>query len=181
MGKVFSEEDRVINFDSSDTSKPVNIDGEVEGSTSKHGKISLNYISRSIVSVVKDHKEKLGSLNKLRLKSYVQIISELGKRNPNQVLEDKISDLSDEIIKLSKSNPILDGLLEVVKLKRGTDTDGNLNAGISRYQSLQVIYLIMKIYSIDVNLGNLVITKIMRYALSIETEYFNTPMYLRVI
>jgi hypothetical protein len=181
MDKVFSEKDRVINFDSSDTSKPVNIDGEVEGSTSKHGKISLNYISRSIVSVVKDNKQKLASIGKLSLKSYVQIKSELSKRNPNQALEDKIRNLSDEIIKLSKSNPTLNGLLDVVKLTRGTDTDGNLNAGISRYQSLQVIYLIMKIYSIDVNLGNLVITKIMRYALSIETEYFNTPMYLRVI
>jgi len=181
MNEIVDEKDRVINFDSSDTSKSVNIDGEVEGSASKHGKISLNYISRSIVGVVKDNKQKLGSLNNLRLKSYVQIKSELSKRNPNQALEDKIRDLSDEIIKLSKSNSTLNGLLDVARLTRGTDTDGNINAGISRYQSLQVIYLIMKIYSIDVKLGNLVITKIMRYALSIETEFFNTPMYLRVI
>jgi hypothetical protein len=179
MDRIFDEKDRVINFDSSDTSKSVNIDGEVEGSTSKHGKISLNYINRSITSTFK---KKIQSMGVLNIKTYAEIKSDLSKeRDPNQVLQDKIRNISDEIIELSNSNPTLNGLLSIVKVTRGTDTNGNINAGISRYQSLQTIYLIMKAYSIDVKLGNLIITKIMRYALSIETEFFNTPMYLRVI
>jgi hypothetical protein len=121
----------------------------------------------------------MGSLN---VKTYAEIKSDLSKeKDPNKALQGKIKDISDEIIKLSKSNPTLEALLSIVKVTRGTDTDGNINAGISRYQSLQVIYLIMKAYSIDVKFGNRIITKIMRYALSIETEFFNTPMYLRVI
>jgi hypothetical protein len=122
----------------------------------------------------------MGALN---VKTYAEIKSDLSKqKDPNQVLQGKIKDISNEIIKLSNSNPTLKGLLSVVKISRGgTDTNGNINAGISRYQSLQVIYLIMKAYSIDAKFGNLIITKIMRYALSIETEFFNTPMYLRVI
>ena len=118
----------------------------------------------------------------LNIKTYAEIKSDLSKeRDPNQVLQGKIKNISDEIIELSNSNPTLKGLLSIVKVTRGTDTNGNINAGISRYQSLQTIYLIMKAYSIDVKLGNLIITKIIRYALSIETEFFNTPMYLRVI
>jgi len=179
MGEIFDEKDRVINFDSSDTSKSVNIDGEVEGSSSKHGKISLNYINRSITSTFKKKNQSMGVLN---IKTYAEIKSDLSKeRDPNQVLQGKIKNISDEIIELSNSNPTLKGLLSIVKVTRGTDTNGNINAGISRYQSLQTIYLIMKAYSIDVKLGNLIITKIIRYALSIETEFFNTPMYLRVI
>ena len=34
-------------------------DGEVEGSSSKHGKISLNYINRSISSVFKKKNESI--------------------------------------------------------------------------------------------------------------------------
>ena len=180
MNKIIDERDRVINFDSSDTSKPVNIDGEVEGSSSKHGKISLNYINRNISNIFKDRNESMGDLN---IKTHAEIKSDLSKeRDPNQVLQDKIRDISDEIIKLSNSNPTLKGLLSVVKVsKNGTDTNGNINAGISRYQSLQVIYLIMKAYSVDAEFGNQIITKIMRYALSVQTDFFNTPMYLRVI
>ena len=180
MDEIVDERDRVINFDSSDTSKPVNIDGEVEGSSSKHGKISLNYISRSISSVFENKNVSMGGLN---IKTHAEIKSDLSKqRDPNQTLQDEIRKISDDIIKLSNSNPTLKGLLSIVKVsKNGTDTNGNINAGISRYQSLQVIYLIMKAYSIDVNLGDLIMTKIMRYALSIETEFFSTPMYLRVI
>jgi hypothetical protein len=180
MDEIVDKRDRVINFDSSDTSKSVNIDGEVEGSSSKHGKISLNYISRSIVSA---YENKNVSMVGLGIKTYAEIESDLSKeRDPNQKLQDEIRKISDDIINLSNSNSTLKGLLSIVKVaKNGTDTNGNINAGISRYQSLQVIYLIMKAYSIDINFGDLIITKIMRYALSIETEYFNTPMYLRVI
>jgi hypothetical protein len=122
----------------------------------------------------------MGGIN---IKTHAEIKSNLSKqRDPNQKLQDEIRKISDDIIKLSNSNPTLNGLLSIVKVsKGGTDTNGNINAGISRYQSLQVIYSIMKAYSIDVETGNKIMTKIMRYALSIETEYFNTPMYLRVI
>lgn len=182
MDEIIDERDRVINFDSSDTSKPVNIDGEVEGSSSKHGKISYNYINRSITKVIQKNSKELAGLRRFRLKTHLEIKSEISKRkDPNQSLQDMIKNISDDIINLSKTTPSLEQLLNVVRVTRGTETDGNINAGISRYQSLQVIYLIMKVYSISPKLGNQIITKIFRYALSIETDYFNTPMYLRVI
>jgi hypothetical protein len=182
MDEIIDDRDRVINFDSSNTSKPVNIDGEVEGSSSKHGKISYNYINRCITNVIKKNSKELSGLRRFRLKTHMEIRSEISRsKDPNEYLQNQIKNISDEIIKLSKTNPSLQQLLSVVRVTTGTETDGNINAGISRYQSLQVIYLIMKVYSINQKLGNQIITKIFRYALSIETDYFNTPMYLRVI
>jgi hypothetical protein len=112
LDEIIDERDRVINFDSSDTSKPVNIDGEVEGSSSKHGKISLNYIVRSISSVLKGKIRSMGGIN---IKTHAEIKSNLSKqRDPNQKLQDEIKNISDEIIKLSNSNPTLNGLLSIV-------------------------------------------------------------------
>ena len=38
-----------------------------------------------------------------------------------------------------------------------------------------------EIYNQDQSIANNIITKIMRYALSIQTDKFDTPRYLRVI
>ena len=73
---------------------------------------------------------------------------------------------------------------KIVKVKpilRGSDITGNEGKLISRIQSLQIIQALNEIYRHDRRDANEVITKIMRYALSIQTDKFDTPRYLRVI
>lgn len=175
-GKVIDERDRVINFDSSDTSKNINIDGEVEGSTSKHGKISFPWLSKIIGGVQNKNKKEL--IGEIILNTFSELKSLTKRSDGEEVLQRMIREISENIKSLSRENDIP---LSVVKVSKGTDTTKDVNSAISRLQSLQVIYAIMQIYAQKPELGNLIITKILRYALSIETDFFNSPMYLRVI
>ena len=72
-------------------------------------------------------------------------------------------------------------MIVVTPIKRGSDTDGNENKLISRLQSLQIVLALLQLYFINSEVADLVITKIMRYALSIQNDKFDTPRYLRVI
>jgi hypothetical protein len=147
--------DRVMNFDSSSVTRGYNIDGEVEGSSSRQGKLSFDAIKRI-----------LGNPETL------QTSKELRKLNIDE-LEQMVIDLSEEI---KKSN-----MVKVVPMNRGENIKGNQNRLVCRIQSLQVILSFIKIYDIEPSKANEIITKLMRYALSIQTDKFDTPRYLRII
>jgi hypothetical protein len=66
-------------------------------------------------------------------------------------------------------------------MNRGENIKGNQNRLVCRIQSLQVILSFIKIYDIEPSKANEIITKLMRYALSIQTDKFDTPRYLRII
>lgn len=157
---------RVINFDSSDTSKLLNIDGEVEGSSSKHGKISFGWIKKILSSSC----EKLNIDN---IQEYVYF-----KNSNIEELRDLTLDLINKIELIKKGNP--DKNINIREI-RGTDISNSKYRLISRIQSLQVIYTILQISLVDNDESNAIITKILRYALSIQTDFFDTPRYLRVI
>ncbi len=84
---------RVINFDSSDTSKLLNIDGEIEGSSSKHGKISFGWIKKILSSSC----EKLNIDN---IQEYVYF-----KNSNIEELRDLTLDLINKIELIKKGNP----------------------------------------------------------------------------
>lgn len=159
--KNVDTKDRKINFDSSDTGKKINIDGEVEGSASRHGKISFEALKRIIKT----------SGMEFNLEEYKDL-AKLTKPELNV----KLKELINKSISLSKL-PMID----VRPITRGTDTRTSENRMISRIQSLQVTQAILDISLKDTNLANDIITKIMRYALSIQTDKFDTPRYFRVI
>ena len=69
----------------------------------------------------------------------------------------------------------------VKEMTRGRDISGNEGKLMSRIQSLQIIQALNEIYRNSRRDDNEVMTKIMRYALSIQTDKFDTPRYLRVI
>jgi hypothetical protein len=152
--------DRTINFDSSDTSKYTNIDGEVEGSTSRHGKIALEHIVRLIT--------------KNKRLSQIQSVNELKKLNIEE-LDAKLKILID-YIKKNGGN-----LVEFNKSNRGSKIENNEKKLISKIQSLQVIKTLLDIYLKDNESANFVMTEIMQFALSVKTDYYGTPRYLRVI
>lgn len=148
--------DRLINFDSSNSAKKQDVDGEVEGSSSRHGKISFSSIKRII-----------GSSN-------IQSSLELKKLDIEE-LKAMVIDLTN-VIKSKKSQVNL-----IIRDIKGSDISSNEGKLISRIQSLQIVLSIIEVYTSSKDDANIIITKIMRYALSIQTDKFNTPRYLRVI
>jgi len=151
---------RVMNFDSSNTSLKTNIDGEVEGSASRgHGKVSLNVIQHFIDSNCDER-----GINKEGLK--IPKSEELRQKTLEE-LKSICIEKFDEI----KIEPKL----------RGLEISNNLGKLISKVQSLYVTSILKSIHSVDSDLCNKIITDMFRYALSIKTHKFDTPMYLRVI
>lgn len=146
-----------MNFDSSDTSKKIDIDGEVDGSASRHGKVNFNYIK----SVFSKKISKLEPKDVLYKKTEHDIDIELSE------IYSKIKSL---IKKSNKSSSNMRG--------RKLDT---INKKISKLQSLQVVYYILKLNSINPLEANRAVTDIFKYALSIQSNKFITPRYLRVI
>jgi len=152
--------DRTINFDSSDTSKYTEIDGEVDGSTSRHGKISLEQIIR----IIRKNKQ----LNK------IESVNDLKKLTIGE-LDEKLMKLFEELDSKS-GNKIQYNLSD-----RGSKIEGSEKKIISKIQSLQVLKTFFDIYSKDEKIANIIMTDIMKFALSIQVDYFLTPYYLRVI
>ena len=157
---------RIINFDSSNTNLNQNIDGEIEGTSSRHGKISFNQIKRIFNSVQVDFKIQ-----------DIQTHSELRLFNIKQ-----LNDIVNYLITISNNMKKYFGdMLVIEPISRGTDIRMSENRLISRIQSMQVVIAFMQLYLKDKDLANMVITKMLRYALSIETDFFRTPMYYRII
>jgi len=170
--KDVDHKSRVLNLDSSDSSKKQDIDGEVEGSSSRHGKISFTAMKRIIDSV----RDKFSFQE-------IQLTSQLSDLNVTE-LERIASDLKEKV-----DNITPDSLLLHTSSPRSSDISGNKNKLISKIQSLQIVLAISQIHSQESKkdeqkkhlISNNIITRIMRYALSIQTDKFDTPRYLRVI
>ena len=160
--------DRNINFDSSDTSKGQNIDGEVEGSSSRHGKVSFKAIKRILDSKI----EAGAKIQKL------QTYQELSLLNIDQ-LKSLVRSLISTINTLRKQTE--GDLIKVQPITRGSDISSNEKKLISRIQSLQVVLAIIQLHEISHRDSHDAVTKILRYALSIQTDKFDTPRYLRVV
>ena len=166
---------RKLGIDSSNTSNKLNVDGEVEGTYSRHGKISFNSMSNII-----DKYRSVSSLQNL-------IKGEQVLNRYSELEELTVKELRKQIIQL---NSILNTLehknLINVSYIGGRDISKSgehqkKNKLISKLQSLQIVYAIAQIYIYDKDIAKQVVTKIMRYALSIETSKFITPRYIRII
>lgn len=165
--------DRKINFDSSDTSKNVNVDGEIEGSTSRHGKISFNSIKRILDSSGIKGLYRLQTHEELRQLTVDQLKAMV------QSLVKKCKDWKPELEKKSHKDKVI--TVDVSPVLRGRDISNSENKLISRIQSLQILLCIMQIHLKNEEMAQKIITKILRYALSIQTDRFDTPRYLRII
>ena len=160
--KLSTKIDRIMNFDSSNTTNKNNIDGEVEGSTSRHGKISLKAI-RKIINSTSDVCPTIPEIDD----------ASILKKFTIEELEKKCENLNSEFKKRPK----------VIKYdnKRGTNIKGHEGRLISRIQSLQVVLALNEIFRSNPETANEVVTAIMLYALSIKTDKFVSPRYLRIL
>ena len=103
--------------------------------------------------------------------------------NASELKKKSIEELEENyrILILSIRQEDIKNMVLIKELKRGSDISGNEGKLMSRIQSLEVIRALNQIYQKDKNISNKVITNIMRYALSIQTDKFQTPRYLRII
>jgi len=168
-------DDRTLTIDSANTSNRLNVDGEVEGKFSRHGKISFTYMKYFIELVGEDM--YLPTLNTYK---------ELSEYNED-ILTSKIETIFTKINDLYEMNS---KILNIIYPKqKDTDIstgrpiggDNRKNKLISKLQSLQIILAIMLIRIKSINKGDELMDKIMRYALSIKADIFDTPRYVRVI
>jgi hypothetical protein len=167
--------DRTLTIDSANTSNKLNVDGEVEGKFSRHGKISFTYMKYFIESLGQD--VKLPELN-----TYKEL-SELSEK----VLISKIESIFTKINDLYEMNSKI--LSIIYPKKPGTEIstgrpigdENRKNKLISKLQSLQIVLSIMLIRIESMDNGDELMNKIMRYALSIQADVFVTPRYVRVI
>jgi len=162
-GNNIDKQDRTINFDSSNTGSSLNVDGEVDGSMSRQGKISFTSIDR-ILNFYRNRNLKFQQLDK-----YHQL-----RDKKVEELEILISEISDKI-KLGDSNGVI-----VNPILKGY-TLNTENKLISKLQSLQIILAFKELNNINRVYANQAITKIMRFALSIQTDKFKSPRYIRII
>jgi len=185
------ENRRSLILRSSDTKKKRNIDAEVDGHSTRHGKISLN----SILSIIRSYFPEL-------------LEDDLGGISSNSNLIDKdIDELGQMVTRLIteiQRHELYEERIICAQITRGTDISGNIGMLISRIQSLQVVLIFLKTMSSEnadatiskkklkkgrsrrslsdkTPITSEIITKIMRYALSIQTDKFNTPRYLRIM
>jgi hypothetical protein len=163
--KVVDVKDRKITIDSSDTSKRNNIDAEIEGSKSRHGKISFTSLKRLISQY-----EGLAELQSYKeLESYdLEDLRKMVKLLKVEITQQSSAATRSEIT-------------VVVPFNRAKDISDSKNKLISRIQSMQVVLSLLQLHTIDSEECDRLITKIMRFALSIETDMFSTPRYFRVI
>jgi hypothetical protein len=175
--KEIDGEDRTLTIDSANTSNRLNVDGEVEGKFSRHGKISFLYMKYFIDSV----KEIIGLDNLQVLQQY----SELEKLNEDALIDKiesiliKLKNKSDEgkLIKITYPKQ----LGTQVSSGRPIAGDNRKNKLISKLQSLQIILAIVEVRLFNIVDADDLMNKIMRYALSIQADVFVTPRYVRVI
>jgi len=185
---------RDITIDSSNTGNSVNVDGEVAGSSSRHGKISFTGI-KSILDIHKDtfyldeiekHSElKTRTLTDLRnsiTSLYTELLNLREFANGVDVMEMPSAIQIPNVKKGVPTGTYWNKIIKYTDLSKTEEEDGNIkNKLISKLQSLQILVSIAKIYKDNPEIGNDVMTKIMRHALSIQTSDFDTPRYLRII
>lgn len=174
-GEEIDGEDRVLTIDSANTSNKLNVDGEVEGKFSRHGKISFLYMRYFINSIRNDMEldnlQVLSEYSELKGLNVDKLISKI-----DDILM-KINDINDKRIKISYPTNPKTGL----STGRPIGGDNRENKLISKLQSLQIIYAIIQVRLSSIENSNDIINKILRYALSIQADIFVTPRYVRVI
>ncbi len=177
-GIVIDGEDRFLTIDSSNTSNKVNVDGEVEGKFSRHGKVSYIFMKQFINSI----RDEM-NLNKIQ---NIEEYSKLIDYTEDEIII-KINSILDDLDKLKRiyknkikiENPVRKGTK--ISTGRLIGNNNKKNKLISKLQSLQIINAILQVREVNTKKSNEIINKIMRYALSIKADEIITPRYVRVI
>lgn len=157
---------RMMTIDSSNTGGRNNVDGEIDGSASRHGKISFYPFKRILNST--DH-----------YTFDINSFSVLNDRTEETLMQD-IFDLHGKIL----SFKTMIGGVNVIEseTKYNSSVNNTKPRLISKLQSLQIVYALGILYNDKRCDIDRIVTDIMSYALSIKTDIFNkTPKYLRVI
>jgi hypothetical protein len=149
--------------------KVADITGEVIGTTSRHGKISLYWMNRILSKFQEKTKVDIG---------YVQTYDELKSKSDEELMS--------EIVQM---NDFIKSVGDRTNQKRDEEKISNRVRLVSKYQALKLACMLYDISTIDVELysdyrdkySDLLCQDIMYYALAIQNEVFTSPMYVRVL
>lgn len=140
----------------SNSSSISNINVEIIGSSSRHGKCSLNQINSFLKSSNLETVPLVNNLSKI----------------PQKELSKMVMDLYDEMLNLESSE---------IRLGRIPTTSVTMPYLISKYQSLLLSKILINSKISDPQSSDKCINSIMYYALAIENQYFSCPKYARVV
>lgn len=159
---------RSMTIDSTNTSYKNDVCGEIDGAIARHGKVSFSVI-----------KSKIDAIRQIEDFSHIANINNYDElnRQTEEVLRNAIKRLWKRLLRSGKSEVNIYGTM----LGRDYGTVNVKNKLISKLQSLQILYVIYQISSIDKSTADELVTSIMSYALSININMFSTPRYIRII
>jgi hypothetical protein len=175
--------ERNLRIDTSDSSKFQNVDGEVDGKYARHGKASFLVMKKFI-----ERSPYFKHIKKFVPDNPLQTSEELKYKNVDE-LKQILKDLDAEIKELS-TGPIG---IEISYDLKGMKNHFREKKLISKIQSLQIIRALTIIDLVDPspryikgvanpnNQVDIIMGKILLYALSINNGGFSTPRYARVI
>lgn len=173
-GEKPEELERVVKIDSSEKGKA--IDAEITGKSSKQGKISFDAINR----IINTHRAHCNLIK-------IDTLSEL-KRLSIEQLKVKIQTHYDILTNLRLVNVNIAYQTATRLSSKGKEYQTRLKTlttehdFMTKLQALQVTICIAQVYMDSPIEGNKLMTSLIRYALSIQTDIFDTtPKYLRVI
>ena len=172
-GKTINRE-RNLTLDSPNTRIKNNIDGEIDGKWARHGKISLAWMKKFIEASPLYYK-----VNSEIKDEPIMTATQLEDLNIDD-LKELLKEIESDISRLKSQIDI-----EINYDLAGRDITGNVEKKlISKIQSLQVIRALAIIDKHDKEkkeeVDNIV-SKMLLYALSIQSQGFSSPKYIRVI
>ena len=172
-GKTINRE-RNLTLDSPNTRIKNNIDGEIDGKWARHGKISLAWMKKFIEASPLYYK-----VNSEIKDEPIMTATQLEDLNIDD-LKELLKEIESDISRLKSQIDI-----EINYDLAGRDITGNVEKKlISKIQSLQVIRALAIIDKHDKEkkeeVDNIV-SKMLLYALSIQSQGFTSPKYIRVI
>lgn len=158
---------KTMKIDTSDSSKYVDVDGEVGGDFSRHGKVSFaamcHFIGKS------KYYDGIGAT--------FSSVKDLSNKNVEE-LKDMLTEIDNKVNSLLKNSRFKSD-----KHLMGRKNNFNEKKIISKIQSLQILRALLLIDEKDPSKEEVdkIVTDIFYYALSIDIGDLKTPLYVRVI
>ena len=172
---------RCMSFHNPTPNSKANICGDVQGTTSRHGKIALPIMNRIIRNSMTDFNVNIQGLYQVSDHTVLH-------RMETEEIEEEVNNLTTEVIEMNEQ-----GHLYVDKTTRGRDIQGDKNRMISKLQSLQLTKQLIQLAVVNRNCFNSAMTDIYKHAMSIQvwksapgqppfnTGNIPTPKYFRTV
>lgn len=148
------------------------ISGEITGTSARYGKISLKRINQILSSI----KESFGVEELGIIQNYKELSTKTNKQLYIDILKmnDLVGRFGDKITSIESGE----------RVEPAENEYENRVRLVSKYQALnfaKILYQSSEIEVDDKNLSDLICQRIMYYALAIQNDVFESPIYIRIV